>query len=218
VSIRWNSAVAVAILALLAGGCATDVPQRASKQAKVAKPVDPNDRDTLPVVAQLPPGSFDQARSQSELAAAQAARSSGDLALARGLAESAVADWPGSLDAWAELQADAEAQHDLQGAHYALFFHDKVDAVTPLPPRAASLGFLNIAEGNEDGKKTYDDRTLAMGARMAAFYAMRDSDAPASTKTAQTASKGYLDDHPPISMVLFGALVAGVLTGAKEIK
>jgi len=128
-------------------------------------------------IAKMPPGTFDQAREQSELAAAVSARASGDLAKARAGAESAVASWPGDAAAWKELQADCEGAKDPACALYAEFFGAKVEFVDTLPPRAAVLGFATLADskvGTHSGNYTYDQRTLDTALRLASFYNDQD--------------------------------------------
>jgi len=132
---------------------------------------------TPPVVPRLPPGTFDQARAQTERTHAAAARLSGDAAGARKAAEAAAADWPGDPDNWRELAADCRALDDNACALYADFFGAKVDYVNGLPPRAATLGFASLAQGEvgtHTGDYVYDRRTLDTAARLASFYDARD--------------------------------------------
>jgi hypothetical protein len=169
-SARW----AFALLALVAlVGCDRTI-QLKRPAAAPSSHVSP----TPPVVARLPPGTFDQQRALSELAKAQAARLAGDPADARKLAEAAVADWPGNAAAWEELGADCRAANDHTCAGYADFFAAKVDFVNAQPPRVAVLGFANLAVGEigtHTGDYTYDQRTLDTAARLASFYDERDT-------------------------------------------
>ena len=129
------------------------------------------------VVPRLPPGSFDHAKEQDELAAARAARLAGDAARARAAAEAAIAHWPADLAAWDELSADCAALKDDPCQRYAAFFRAKVEFVATLPPRAAVLGFASLADnpvGTQSGNYVYDRRTLDTALRLASFYDAQD--------------------------------------------
>ena len=178
--------VSVLLLAVAAlAGCTRDVELKRTT-AKESTHVSPP-----PVaVPRLPAGSFDQARAHSGQLKAAAARLSGDLPAARHSAETAVADWPDDLDAWAELAADCRGAGDIQCALYADFFHAKIEFVDTLPPRVAVLGFASIAAGSVGtrvGDYVYDRRTLDTALRIASFYDERDVARPAPPRPVKPA-------------------------------
>ncbi len=132
---------------------------------------------TPELIPETAPGIFDRAAEQAELAAALAARTSGDAARAKTLAESAIGRWPGDPAAWQELAADCTALKDTQCGLYAGFFGDKVAFVNRMPPRVAVLGFQNVAEqpaGTSTGSYKHDQLTIDTARRLQAFYNFRD--------------------------------------------
>jgi len=212
VAMNWcKRAVTLATALAFLTACAdspddTKKPRRESKrQSPMAVPA--------PV---MPAGTFDRAKEQAELSAARSARAAGDNTRARALADAAIAHWPGDEAAWDEYKADCQALNDDPGVHYASFFHDKIDYVNPLPPRAAVLGFQNIAEeevGTSDAGYTYDQRSIDMGRRLWAFYNTVD---PITPQREAQATDSFVDDSPLLDMTVFGLITAGVLTAIKS--
>jgi len=171
IDIRSASCVAIVATVLAVSGCTrtAEVKPSALHATHVSPPP--------VVVPRLPPGSFDRAKAQEELAAARAARLAGDAGRARAAAEAAVAHWPADLAAWDELAADCAALKDDLCQRYGAFFRAKVDFVATLPPRIAVLGFASLADnpvGTQSGNYIYDRRTLDTALRLASFYDEQD--------------------------------------------
>lgn len=209
----WKRSVAAASALALLSGCATGGEQT-GKPLRQSKRVSP-----APVEAPtLPPGTFDQAKERSELAAAQAARQAGDASKARQLAEEATNHWPGDAAAWDELKTDCQATGDTECADYAAFFRAKIDYVKPLPAKAAQLGFQSLAEepaGPKSEGFTYDERTVETARRLWAFYHLQDTaraslDKPVDEET-------FSEKYPYAPALLVIGIGAGVLTGIKSL-
>jgi hypothetical protein len=183
---KAGAALATLVALALLSGCARELEvKRAFGQSNHVSP-------TPPVVAKLPPGTFDQQRGQSELLKARETRLAGDAAGARRLAEAAVADWPGDATAWEELGADCRGLGDQVCAGYADFFGAKVDFINAQPPRVGVLGFATLAQGQvgtHTGDYVYDQRTLDTAARLASFYDERDALSPLRMPPVQTEPK-----------------------------
>lgn len=168
---------------------------------------------------------FDRSRSNQALADAQAARRSGAAAQARVFAETAVNDWPASVEAWSELQADCQALADRQCRQHADFFHDKVADMSDLPPRVVVLGLQTLLEDNDpddreqpktarNGKASpgdserIDDWTYAMAQRMMTFYDRQDKMAAVRDAPVE---RLVVDTYPPgtIAGTMMGVGAAG---------
>ena len=166
---QWRRVAVAVATALLLASCYKPPPPRLMRTNRVSPP---------PLAAAtMPPGSFDHAKAQAELAEAERARRAGDAAAARRFDEAAVAHWPADLGAWTALLADCTTLKDSQCALYAAFFRDKVTFVATVPARVAVLGFHALSEedeGTTSGNYTFDAATLAMAHRMEAFYNERD--------------------------------------------
>jgi len=135
---------------------------------------------------------FDQARSAQNLSYVRQLLQASDTAQAKTYAESAINDWPSSVEAWAQYQAVCRALADKVCQQHADFFHDKVSDMSDLPPRVAVLGLQNLLEDydpeestakpKKDGKERKDDDSservdawsFAMAQRMMAFYDRQD--------------------------------------------
>ncbi len=202
------------VLALLAG-CSGTAEQQQAKATPRPKHVSP-----APVPPPtLPPGSFDEAKAKSELAAARDAREAGKAADARHLAEAAIEHWPGDPAAWAELQSDCQSLGDVQCRRYADFFRAKVEFVKTLPARAGVLGFQNIAEaptGTKSGDYTYDDKTTATARRLWAFYHQEDP-MTATRNKPMNEEPSFAEKYPYAPALLVGGIGAGLLTAAKSV-
>ncbi len=124
--------------ALVLGGCSS-------------KPVAPN--PTVEIVP-TPNASmvFDAARGRRDLAAAQAARTGGDLGRARAFALASVYYWPISAQAWGELLSDCQGLKDPVCTRHAEFFHDKITFLNSQPPRTGVLGMQNLLETAAESK------------------------------------------------------------------
>lgn len=188
----------------LLSGCADTPPTPVSSRPEITAPA--NQKSSV----------FDQTRSAQNRANAQSLLQAGDAAQARGYAEAAVNDWPGSLDAWTQFQAVCQALADKICRQRADFFHDKVADLRGLPPRVAVLGLQNLIEdyaantgqskkaGDKDNAgQRIDDWSFAMAQRMMAFYDRQDKmaalrDAPVPHLVT--------DDYPP-------STIAGTMVG-----
>ena len=166
---------------------------------------------------------FDKTRASQNLSNAMALRQAGDAAQARTYAEAAVNDWPSSVDAWAELQADCLALADKICQQHADFFHDKVAALSDLAPRVAVLGLQNLIEdydpaeqaeadkqaksksgkGSGQDSRRIDEWTFAMAQRMMAFYDRQDKTAALRDAPVE---RLVVDTYPP-------GTIAGTMVG-----
>jgi hypothetical protein len=199
------------VLALLAACADNPPPQTAAAQRGRHESPAPVEAPTLP------PGSFDQAQAQAELADARAARQAGNAAEARRLATAATEHWPADTAAWEELQTDCAALKDDAGRQRAAFFLAKVDLVKDMPAHAAVLAFQNMAEepvGSKVSGVTYDQPMVDTAHRLWAFYHTQDQlVALRTTPREETLSEKY----PYLPMGIATAVVAGLLTEAKTL-
>jgi hypothetical protein len=205
----WGKAVVVTavVAALLAGGGQPAWAQQAGRRPSPAPVAPPS----------VPPGTFDQAKEQSELAAAQAARAAGNAGQARPLAEAAIGHWPGDAGAWGELAADCQALKDDTCRQRAAFFQAKVDYVNSLPARVAVLGFQNLAEepvGTSTTGIVYDQQVIDTARLLWAFYNTRDA---MLAQREAPPEPSFADEYPLVPMTLVVGVVAGLLTGAKSL-
>jgi len=189
-------------------------------------PPPPPPTSTRPEVT-VPPSQkasiFDKTRAAQNLSNAMTLRQSGDAAQARTYAEAAVNDWPSSVDAWAELQADCLALADKICQQHADFFHDKVAALSDLAPRVAVLGLQNLIEDYDPADQADADKrsktksgkdqsqnnpridawTFAMAQRMMAFYDRQDKTAALRDAPVE---RLVVDTYPP-------GTIAGTMIG-----
>ena len=197
--------------ALLLAGCA-------DQQVTVAKA---HHRTHVSPPAVEPPAwpadSFDQAKADAALNAARQARLQGDPAAARLAAETALAAWPVTIDAWEELILDCRALADSQCQQYATFFHAKLLELSGLPMRAAALGFETMAE-NPEGTKIdntiYDRRTLDMAERLWVFCHQKD---PVRDKGGEPTQESFDEAYPYAPALAVIGVGAGLLSGIKAV-
>lgn len=194
----------------LLSGCSHAPPAPTPSRAEVTAPK--NQKASI----------FDKTRAAQNLSNAQALRQAGDAAQARTYAEAAVNDWPSSVDAWAELQADCLALADKVCQQHADFFHDKVAAMSDLAPRVAVLGLQNLIEDYDPAEQTdvtrqkaksgknssqdsrrVDEWTFAMAQRMMAFYDRQDKTAALRDAPVE---RLVVDTYPP-------GTIAGTMVG-----
>jgi len=171
---------------------------------------------------------FDKTRAAQNLSNAMTLRQAGDAAQARTYAEAAVNDWPSSVDAWAEFQADCLALADKICQQHADFFHAKVAAMSDLAPRVAVLGLQNLIEDYDPADQAEADKksksksgkdasqnnpridawTFAMAQRMMAFYDRQDKTAALRDAPVE---RLVVDTYPPgtIAGTMVGVGVAG---------
>lgn len=182
----WMRRCSAVMAVFLLAACADEPPPPPEHGSRHVSPA------AIPP-ATMPPGTFSRTQAEAELARARAERLAGRPAQARQAVEASLDHWPESLGAWRELLADCQAIGDADCAHYAAFFHDKVEFVAPLSPRVAVLGFQTMrtfpqqdgrvsAKGERAliGNGKYDPATLAMARRLEAFFNLKDEGALAS--------------------------------------
>jgi hypothetical protein len=207
----WRSIGWGLLTAGLLSGCSHTPPAPSPSRAEVTAPK--SQKASI----------FDKTRAAQNLSNAQALRQAGDAAQARTYAEAAVNDWPSSVDAWAELQADCLALADKTCQQHADFFHDKVASMSDLAPRVAVLGLQNLiedydpAEQADAGKpaktksgkdssqdnRRIDEWTFAMAQRMMAFYDRQDKTAALRDAPVE---RLMVDTYPP-------GTIAGTMVG-----
>lgn len=146
----------VICVAVMTAGCAASptpeqTPEQTSEQA--------------PAAATEP--AFDQARARELVAEARAARGRGDDEAAETHLLAAVAAWPASAPAWAELAALYEDRGDEADLRFARFFHARTMWIDPAQPILGIAILENAAEGRvpaaraEPRIRRQAERTLA---------------------------------------------------------